>query len=380
MELKKLKGKRYSLFLIVNISLFFVYNISFKFRIIRHVFEHHNVIKFRFAPRKDALKTYCKDLVFVKFDNNDFKSKNLTNMKKLASRLKLTRTNLFGALFNKNKPNFDNNIINELEDRFLLSDIGVKTTDQIIQLLTSSLKETPENITTDIQIKQLLLSILEPVEKNFQIPNNTCKPYLILVVGVNGVGKTTTIGKLTRHLKSQGKSILLAAADTFRAAATEQLSIWAEVNDVKIITQSNGSDPGAVVYNALQSARSKNIDVLIVDTAGRLHNKKNLMDEIKKINDIGNKFDILLKKETFLILDAGTGQNALTQAKQFHDAIGIDRIILTKLDGTAKGGIVFALANELKIPISFIGIGEKIDDLQQFNASEFVDALLDNNS
>ena len=224
------------------------------------------------------------------------------------------------------------------------------------------------------------MSILEPVEKNFQIPNNTCKPYLILVVGVNGVGKTTTIGKLTRHLKSQGKSILLAAADTFRAAATEQLSIWAEVNDVKIITQSNGSDPGAVVYNALQSARSKNIDVLIVDTAGRLHNKKNLMDEIKKINDIGNKFDILLKKETFLILDAGTGQNALAQAKQFHDAIGIDRIILTKLDGTAKGGIVFALANELKIPISFIGIGEKIDDLQQFNASEFVDALLDNNS
>ncbi len=301
-------------------------------------------------------------------------------MKKLASRLKLTRIGLFGALFNKNKPNFDNNIINELEDRFLLSDIGVKTTDQIIQLLTSSLKETPENITTDIQIKQLLLSILEPVEKNFQIPNNTCKPYLILVVGVNGVGKTTTIGKLTRHLKSQGKSILLAAADTFRAAATEQLSIWAEVNDVKIITQSNGSDPGAVVYNALQSARSKNIDVLIVDTAGRLHNKKNLMDEIKKINDIGNKFDILLKKETFLILDAGTGQNALTQAKKFHDAIGIDRIILTKLDGTAKGGIVFALANELKIPISFIGIGEKIDDLQQFNASEFVDALLDNNS
>ena len=301
-------------------------------------------------------------------------------MKKLASRLKLTRIGLFGALFNKNKPNFDNNIINELEDRFLLADIGAKTTDQIIQLLTSSLKETPENITTDIQIKQLLLSILEPVEKNFQIPNNTCKPYLILVVGVNGVGKTTTIGKLTRHLKSQGKSILLAAADTFRAAATEQLSIWAEVNDVKIITQSNGSDPGAVVYNALQSARSKNIDVLIVDTAGRLHNKKNLMDEIKKINDIGNKFDILLKKETFLILDAGTGQNALTQAKQFHDAIGIDRIILTKLDGTAKGGIVFALANELKIPISFIGIGEKIDDLQQFNASEFVDALLDNNS
>ena len=301
-------------------------------------------------------------------------------MKKLASRLKLTRANLFGALFNRNKPDIDNNIISELEDRFLLADIGTKTTDQIIQLLTSSLKERPKNITIETQIKQLLLSILEPVEKNFQIPNNTCKPYLILVVGVNGVGKTTTIGKLTKHIKSEGKSILLAAADTFRAAATEQLSKWGNVNGVNVISQGSGSDPGAVVYNALQSARSKNIDVLIVDTAGRLHNKKNLMDEIKKINDIGNKFDILLKKETFLILDAGTGQNALTQAKQFHDAIGIDGIILTKLDGTAKGGIVFALANELKIPISFIGIGEKIDDLQQFNASEFVDALLDNNS
>ena len=200
--------------------------------------------------------------------------------------------------------------------------------------------------------------------------------HAFILSGVRGVGKTTTIGKLTKHIKSEGKSILLAAADTFRAAATEQLSKWGNVNGVNVISQGSGSDPGAVVYNALQSARSKNIDVLIVDTAGRLHNKKNLMDEIKKINNVSNKFDISLKKETFLVLDAGTGQNALTQAKQFHDTIGIDRIILTKLDGTAKGGIVFALANELKIPISFIGIGEKIDDLQQFNASEFIDALL----
>ena len=298
-------------------------------------------------------------------------------MKKLASRLKLTRANLFGALFNRNKPDIDNNIISELEDRFLLADIGTKTTDQIIQLLTSSLKERPKNITIETQIKQLLLSILEPVEKNFRIPCDANKPYLILVVGVNGVGKTTTIGKLTKHIKSEGKSILLAAADTFRAAATEQLIKWGNVNGVKVISQGSGSDPGAVVYNALQSARSKNIDVLIVDTAGRLHNKKNLMDEIKKINNVSNKFDISLKKETFLVLDAGTGQNALTQAKQFHDTIGIDRIILTKLDGTAKGGIVFALANELKIPISFIGIGEKIDDLQKFNASELINALLD---
>ena len=168
----------------------------------------------------------------------------------------------------------------------------------------------------------------------------------------------------------------LAAADTFRAAATEQLKKWGELNNVEIISLPNGSDSGAVIYNALQSAQTNNIDVLIADTAGRLHNKKNLMDEIKKINNVGAKFDTSIKKETFLILDAGTGQNALVQAKEFQETIGIDGIILTKLDGTAKGGIVFALANELNIPIHFIGAGEKIDDLQLFDASKFVDSLL----
>jgi len=297
-------------------------------------------------------------------------------MKSLADRLKLTRTNLFGTLFNKNKSDLNDNIFNELEDRFLLADIGVKTTEQIIQLLKSTFKKDLKNFPLEEQIKKILISILKPVENDFAIPDDINKPYLILVVGVNGVGKTTTIGKLTKFIKSQGKSVLLAAADTFRAAATEQLKKWGELNNVEIISLPNGSDSGAVIYNALQSAQANNIDVLIADTAGRLHNKKNLMDEIKKINNVSTKFDTSIKKETFLILDAGTGQNTLVQAKEFEETIGIDGIILTKLDGTAKGGIVFALADELKIPIHFIGVGEKLDDLQLFDASKFVDSLL----
>jgi len=297
-------------------------------------------------------------------------------MKSLADRLKLTRSNLFGTLFNKNKSNLNDNIFNELEDRFLLADIGVKTTEQIIQLLKSAFKKDLANFPLEEQIKKILISVLKPVENNFAVPDDINKPYLILVVGVNGVGKTTTIGKLTKFIKSQGKSVLLAAADTFRAAATEQLKKWGELNNVEIISLPNGSDSGAVIYNALQSAQANNIDVLIADTAGRLHNKKNLMDEIKKINNVSAKFDTSIKKETFLILDAGTGQNTLVQAKEFQETIGIDGIILTKLDGTAKGGIVFALANELDIPIHFIGVGEKINDLQLFHASKFVDSLL----
>ncbi len=297
-------------------------------------------------------------------------------MKSLADRLKLTRSNLFGTLFNKNKSDFNDNIFNELEDRFLLADIGVKTTEQIIQLLKSAFKKDLKNFPLEEQIKKILISILKPVENNFAVPDDINKPYLILVVGVNGVWKTTTIGKLTKFIKSQGKSVLLAAADTFRAAATEQLKKWGELNNVEIISLPNGSDSGAVIYNALQSAQANNIDVLIADTAGRLHNKKNLMDEIKKINKVSAKFDTSIKKEIFLILDAGTGQNTLVQAKEFQETIGVDGIILTKLDGTAKGGIVFALANELNIPIHFIGVGEKIDDLQLFDASKFVDSLL----
>ena len=314
-----------------------------------------------------------------KKNSKKLKSENKTETSSLSVQLKQTRASLFGMLFSKKTP-IDDTIINELEDRFLLADVGIKTTDLIIRLLTDTIKKKSDVLCFNEQIKQALLPLLKSVEQNFTIPKNISKPYLVLVVGVNGVGKTTTVGKLTKYIKSENKSVLLAAADTFRAAATEQLNIWGERNNVKVISQINGSDPGAVIYDALQSARANNIDVLIVDTAGRLHNKKNLMDEIKKINRISDKFDITIKKEILLVLDAGTGQNAVTQTKQFKESIGVDGIILTKLDGTAKGGIVFRLADELNIPIKFIGIGEKIDDLQKFKATEFIDALLENNS
>jgi fused signal recognition particle receptor len=314
-----------------------------------------------------------------KKNSKKLKSENKTETSSLSVQLKKTRASLFGMLFSKKTP-IDDTIINELEDRFLLADVGIKTTDLIIRLLTATIKKKSDVLCFNEQIKQALLPLLKSVEQNFTIPKNISKPYLVLVVGVNGVGKTTTVGKLTKYIKSENKSVLLAAADTFRAAATEQLNIWGERNNVKVISQINGSDPGAVIYDALQSARANNIDVLIVDTAGRLHNKKNLMDEIKKINRISDKFDITIKKEILLVLDAGTGQNAVTQTKQFKESIGVDGIILTKLDGTAKGGIVFRLADELNIPIKFIGIGEKIDDLQKFKATKFIDALLKNNS
>lgn len=293
----------------------------------------------------------------------------------LSERLKRTRSGLFSGLFSRNKNVIDNATLEELEDRMLMADIGVKTTDQVIQLLKSESKKNSD-INPLEQLKQVLLPALEPVEKPLNIPETGNKPYLILVVGVNGVGKTTTIGKLAKRLQSEEKNVMLAAGDTFRAAAIEQLQVWGERNNISVVAQTHGSDSGAVIYDALESARAKNIDVLIADTAGRLHNKDNLMEEMKKIHRIGKKFDTDLQSEVLLVLDAGTGQNALIQAKQFNESIGIDGIVLTKLDGTAKGGIVFSLADELHIPIRFIGVGEQIEDLRPFNASEFIDALL----
>ncbi|MFT5395137.1 MAG: fused signal recognition particle receptor [Gammaproteobacteria bacterium] len=293
----------------------------------------------------------------------------------LSDRLKRTRTGLFGGLFSRNKTVLDNATLEELEDRLLLADIGIKTTDQVIQLLKAeSKKNSTENPLE--QLKQVLLPALKSVEKALTIPDVPNKPYLILVVGVNGVGKTTTIGKLAKRLQNEGKSIMLAAGDTFRAAAIEQLQVWGDRNKIKVIAQSHGSDSGAVIFDALKSARSNNIDVLIADTAGRLHNKDHLMEEMKKIHRIGTKFDADLQSEVLLVLDAGTGQNALIQAKQFNEMIGVDGIVLTKLDGTAKGGIVFSLADELNIPIRFIGVGEQVEDLRPFDAAEFIDALL----
>ena len=293
----------------------------------------------------------------------------------LSDRLQRTRSGLFGGLFKRiKKQTLDSTMLEELEDRMISADIGIKTTDQVIELLkTESNKTDSDHLQT---LKQLLRSVLEPVEQPLIIPEQSSRPYLILVVGVNGVGKTTTIGKLAKRLQREGRRVMLAAGDTFRAAAIEQLQAWGERNDVKVVAQTHGSDSGAVIFDALDSARANNIDVLIADTAGRLHNKDNLMEEMKKIHRIGDKFDKNLSREVLLVLDAGTGQNALNQARQFKEAIGIDGIVLTKLDGTAKGGIAFSLADELRIPIRFIGVGEQIDDLRPFNASDFIDALL----
>jgi fused signal recognition particle receptor len=297
----------------------------------------------------------------------------------LSDRLQRTRSGLFGGLFSSNKTIIDNATLEELEDRLIMADIGTKTTDQVIQLLKAQAKDNAKNNTESNpleQLKQVLLPALQPVERALTIPDSANKPFLILVIGVNGVGKTTTIGKLARRFQNEGKKVMLAAGDTFRAAAIEQLQVWGERNKITVIAQKHGSDSGAVIYDALASARANNIDVLIADTAGRLHNKDNLMEEMKKIHRIGDRFDPDLQKEVLLVLDAGTGQNALVQAKQFNDSVGVDGIVLTKLDGTAKGGIVFSLADELNIPIRFIGIGEQVDDLRPFNASEFIDALL----
>ena len=295
-------------------------------------------------------------------------------MMTLANTLKATRDRIFGTLFKTNSQ-VDNSIINELEDRLLLADTGVKTTDLIIEALTAELKTQTDDTSPKEKLKKVLMPLFESIEGSSIISEGNDKPHLILVVGANGVGKTTTIGKLTKYFQSMQKSVVLAAGDTFRAAAFDQLKIWGERNKVKVISHGTGSDPGAVVYDAIESACTQNTDILIADTAGRLHNKKNLMEEIKKINKISNKFKDKISKETMLVLDASTGQNAITQAKEFNEAIGIDGIVLTKLDGTAKGGIVFSLVNELKIPIRFLGMGEQIDDLCPFNAIDFIEAV-----
>jgi fused signal recognition particle receptor len=223
-------------------------------------------------------------------------------------------------------------------------------------------------------LKQNLFEMLQPCSQPLQIDKQD-EPYVILVVGVNGAGKTTSIGKLAHRLQEQGLSVMLAAGDTFRAAAVEQLQTWGERNNVQVVAQHSGADSASVIFDALQSAKAKGIDVLIADTAGRLHTKSNLMDELKKIKRIMAKLDPSAPHEVLLVLDAGTGQNALSQARLFNEAVGLTGIALTKLDGTAKGGVIFALANQLQIPIRFIGVGEAKEDLQDFDAKTFVDAL-----
>ena len=270
----------------------------------------------------------------------------------------------------------DDELFEELEEQLLIADIGVPTTTKIINNLTQhATRQQLQNADTLYQqLKLEMGEILKPVAQPLRIDGSK-KPYVILMVGVNGVGKTTTIGKLARKFQMEGKSVMLAAGDTFRAAAVEQLQVWGERNHILVVAQSTGSDSASVIFDAMQSAAARNIDVLIADTAGRLQNKNNLMDELKKIVRVMKKYDESAPHEIMLTLDAGTGQNAISQAKLFNEAVGLTGISLTKLDGTAKGGVIFAIADQFNLPIRYIGVGEKIEDLREFNAEEFIDAL-----
>ncbi|WMC10380.1 signal recognition particle-docking protein FtsY [Oceanimonas pelagia] len=296
---------------------------------------------------------------------------------RLKAGLLKTRQNLgsgFFGLFRGKK--IDDDLFEELETQLLTADLGVETTMSIIDNLTSqaSRKQLKDGEALYELLKEEMGSILAKVEQPLVIDSEH-KPYVILMVGVNGVGKTTTIGKLARQFQAEGKSVMLAAGDTFRAAAVEQLQVWGERNNIPVIAQHTGADAASVIYDAVEAAKARKVDVLIADTAGRLQNKAHLMEELKKIVRVMQKIDPAAPHEIMLTLDAGTGQNALSQARIFNDAVPITGITLSKLDGTAKGGVIFAVADKFGIPIRYIGVGEKIDDLRPFNASEFIEAL-----
>ena len=271
----------------------------------------------------------------------------------------------------------DDAVLDELEMRLIGADVGIETTELILDALRGKVarKELGNLDALLAALRQALLAIVGPVARPLQVDASR-KPYVILVVGVNGSGKTTTIGKLARRLTAEGHKVVLAAGDTFRAAAIEQLQVWGDRNQVPVIAQAAGADPAAVIFDALQSAQARGADVLIADTAGRLHTQSNLMEELKKVKRVLGRLDPTAPHEVLLVLDAGQGQNALTQAQQFHQALGVTGLVLTKLDGTAKGGIVFAIADRLGIPLRFVGVGETAEDFGVFDAETFVDAVL----
>lgn len=295
---------------------------------------------------------------------------------KLVAGLQKTRDNIIAgvdSIFNGFSA-IDDEFYEEIEEILIMGDLGIQTTTSIVEDLRNKVKE--KNIKDPSECKQLLMdSIMDQMDLGENAYEFEKRRSVLLIIGVNGVGKTTSVGKLAGQMKDDGKKVIVAAADTFRAAAIEQLTEWARRANVDIIAQQEGSDPAAVVYDAVAAAKSRQADVLICDTAGRLHNKKNLMEELKKINRIIDKEYPEAYRETLVVLDGTTGQNALVQAKQFMEVADITGIILTKLDGTAKGGIAVAIQSELGIPVKYIGVGEKIDDLQKFNAEEFVNAL-----
>ena len=287
-----------------------------------------------------------------------------------------TRQNLgsgFIGLFRGKK--IDDDLFEELEEQLLIADVGVETTRKIISNLTAhaSRKQLRDAEALYGLLKDEMSAILDQVEQPLDIEGKT--PFVILMVGVNGVGKTTTIGKLARQYQSQGKSVMLAAGDTFRAAAVEQLEVWGQRNNIPVVSQHTGADSASVIFDAIQAAKARGVDVLIADTAGRLQNKSHLMEELKKITRVMSKLDDSAPHEVMLTIDASTGQNAISQARLFNDAVGLTGITLTKLDGTAKGGVIFSVADQFSIPIRYIGVGEGIDDLRPFKAGDFIEAL-----
>lgn len=307
-----------------------------------------------------------------------------TRLKKGLSKTRHSFTDSLATLVLGRKE-IDDDLLEELEMILLTADVGIDATDRIISNLTEQVSrqelKDPQALIT--ALKKQLQDILAPIALPLDIDSHLAKqegPFVILMVGINGVGKTTTIGKLAKKYQEEGKSVMLAAGDTFRAAAVEQLQTWGERNNVPVIAQKTGADSAAVLFDAIQSAKAKKIDILIADTAGRLHTQSNLMEELKKVTRVLAKIDATAPHEVMLVIDAGTGQNALNQAKQFKESVNASGITLTKLDGTAKGGIVFALAEQTQIPIRFIGIGESIDDLRPFESLAFTEALFDQNN
>ena len=325
----------------------------------------------------DTMQDDIQEAVATEVEKSEGKEKK-GFFKRLVSGLTKTRDNIANGIDSifSSFTKIDEDFYEELEEVLVMADIGIHATTEILEQLRKRVKE--EKIKDVAECKQILIDSIKEqmhVEKNAYDFED--KKSVVLFIGVNGVGKTTSIGKLSSQLKKKGKKVLVAAADTFRAAAIEQLEEWTNRAGVDIIAQQEGSDPAAVVFDALASAKAKGTDILLVDTAGRLHNKKNLMEEFKKINRIIDREYPDAYRETFIVLDGTTGQNAMAQAKQFSEVADITGIILTKLDGTAKGGIAIAIQSELKIPVKYIGIGEKIDDLQKFNADDFVEALFE---
>jgi len=327
----------------------------------------------------------------VRDENDDLVTKHLSeesqqshdlNMQKSNVRNKflnaLTKTGLKINDFFKTEQKIDDQLLEKLEDRLILADVGIETTEEIIKELSDSFKNTKlvDWNTLYKTLQNILMQKLFSAQKDLEIDDKE-SPFIILVVGVNGVGKTTTIGKIAKYYSQKGKSIMLAAGDTYRAAAVEQLKDWGKVNNIPVVSQGEGSDSASVIFDAIESAKSNNIDILLADTAGRLHTKNYLMEELKKIKRVINKIDHLAPHEVLLVIDAGTGQNAINQMKEFHSSVAVTGLVLTKLDGTAKGGIIFSLIKKFNVPIRFVGLGENLDDLEPFDSELYVQALLD---